>query len=294
MNLMGMPFQTQRASEAKDTERGTPMPQCCSSSKPSLWDGLRAKPCDDSSLPVRTKRCGRGGPRSVSRAQRNSHLALTLLLLALGALWVSAPVLAQSQPFQQEQPTQQGEPPPQMQQAQPQMPGELPHPEVPLPHVLAEPTPLWIILVSVAVLLGLLVLLGYFLLRKTTQILASSTRRPLKDAMRAMKEVQNHADIMPPPEIGQRVSAILRRYFMDRYGLPAPFRTSQELFPSVELVAAPRRTRHIQERFAPLAAIYDTLEFGPTGGSREAAVALVSAVVSKLEEERLHEDTLAI
>ena len=230
---------------------------------------------------------------------------VTAISILIASAVIPVPGLAQSPQFQprrqlQQQPKQPFSPAnpqsaiPDPQSQQPMQPGELPHPEVPSPVVIVEPTPLWMILLSAAVLITLVSLLGYFLLRKTVQVIVGSTRRPLKDALRSMKEVQTHADIILPAEIGQRVSAILRRYFMDRYGLPAPFRTSQELFPAAELVAAPRRTRHVQERFGPLASIYDTLAFGPSGGSREAAAALVETALTKLEEERLNEDPAAL
>ena len=78
----------------------------------------------------------------------------------------------------------------------------------------------------ICLLLGLLVAGILWLLfgRKAAGI--APTKRPVKEALRALKDLRNKADVMRPSEVGHQVSEILRRFYEARYGLPAPYRTA--------------------------------------------------------------------
>jgi len=189
-------------------------------------------------------------------------------------LWVLGfPLLAQM-------PMQQGGPPP------------LPHPDI-LPPVPVELSwPLWLVLVACAAVLGvLLLILWLFLGKKAPQGLP--VKRPLKEALYAMKALRAKADVLPPSQIGHEVSEVLRRYYLERYGIPAPFKTSEELFPAGSLETEPLRRRAWRERFESLAALYDSLSYAPLPATKAEALALVETALVKLEEERLHENPLA-
>jgi hypothetical protein len=110
-----------------------------------------------------------------------------------------------------------------------------------------------------------------------------------------MKDLRNKADVLPPSDIGHAVSEILRVYYLDRYGIPAPFKTTEELFPHATRNDESLRRRNWRDRFESLAAIYDALSYMPGPLSKTDAIALVESAISKLEEERmLHEDSLAV
>jgi len=195
------------------------------------------------------------------------------LVKAFLALVLSAPAFAQQVPDGMQPP---GPPP-------------LPHPEIPPPLPLPEHVSVWLV-VGVLVLLGLLVT-GIILLlfgRKAAGPVPS--RRPIKEALRALKDLRNKADVLPPSEVGHGVSEILRRFYEARYGIPAPFRTSQELFPKVDLNQEPLRRRLWRERYEPLAAIYDALSYAPVPATSADATRLIDDAIHKLEEERLNED----
>lgn len=168
-------------------------------------------------------------------------------------------------------------------------PEPLPHPEIPPPHAIDPGVPLWVWIVTGAVLVALIALLLGILLRKPAAT-KGSTERPLKKATRALKDLRNRADVIAPAEVGHEVSVILRRYYLERHGIPAPCQTSEELFPPVDRNDEPIRRRKWRERFEPLAAFYDALAYAPLPATKHDALKLVDDALAKLEEERLHED----
>ncbi|MDB6120870.1 MAG: hypothetical protein JWO08_4651, partial [Verrucomicrobiaceae bacterium] len=119
------------------------------------------------------------------------------------------------------------------------------------------------------------------------------SRRPIKDALRALKDLRGKADVLSPSETGHQVSEIMRRFYEARYGIPAPFRTSQELFPRVDISQEPMRRRAWRERYEPLAAVYDALSYAPVPATMSDAILLIDNAMQKLEEERLNENALA-
>ena len=208
---------------------------------------------------------GRGG-RSLNPV---IHGWICLLLLA-------APVFAQQMPDG----------------GMPQGPPPLPHPEIVQPLVVPEPVSVWL-MVGMLLLLALAVSGLVFLLFGRKPGASSAIKRPVKDAMRALKDLRSRADAIGPAEVGHQVSEILRRFHEVRYGIPATCRTSQELFPKVDMSGEPLRRRAWRERYEPLAAVYDALSYAPVPATTVEAVKLIDASLEKLGEERLNEDALA-
>ncbi len=172
------------------------------------------------------------------------------------------------------------------------MPEPLPHPDIPPPHAIDPGLPLWVWLLATAALLGLVTLVLGLLLRKPAKA-AAPPERPIRTAMRSLKDLRNRADALTPADIGHQVSAILRRYHLERHGIPAPWRTTEELFPQEAAATEATRRKKWRDRFEPLAAFYDALAYAPLPATKGDALALVDQALTKLEEERLHEDALA-
>ena len=176
---------------------------------------------------------------------------------------------------------------------QPQGPPPLPHPAIPVP---AQPP----VHLSALLILGGIVLVGLIvtglilLLYGGKKRLSNAPKRPIRDAIRALKDLRNRADVLPPSEVGHQVSEIMRRFYEVRYGIPAPFRTSQELFPAIDPKQEPLRRRMWRERYEPLAAIYDELSYAPVPATSVEALRLIDEAVAKLEDERLNEDPRAV
>lgn len=213
---------------------------------------------------VQTAACHRFGLRT-------EHSALSPVI---GSLLLTPGVLLAQLPMQQ------GGPPP------------LPYPDI-LPPVPVELSwPLWLVLLACAAALGVVLLfLWLFMGKKAPQGLP--VKRPLKEALHAMKALRAKAELLPPSQIGHEVSEVLRRYYLERYGIPAPFKTTEELFPAGSAEQEPPRRRMWRERFESLAALYDSLSYAPMPATKDEALALVETAIMKLEEERLHENPLA-
>lgn len=174
-----------------------------------------------------------------------------------------------------------------------QMPGQepppLPHPEIPPPVDVMTPWPWWLLVAAGVLLLGLVALVLFLIFGHKPRA-AVVARRPLQDAIRRMKDLRGKADVLSPSEVGHGVSEILRRYYMERYSIPAPFKTTQELFPQQADVDKNFRRRAWRERFETLATLYDSLAYAPLPATGDEAVALVDTALNKLEEERLLPD----
>ncbi len=165
--------------------------------------------------------------------------------------------------------------------AMPRQPGEpqpLPHPEIPEPGQLPAGVPLWLLIGSGIVILLFVALILWLMFRpKAPPKLAP--RDALKSAIRGLKSLRSRAGELPPPEIGHQVSEILRRYFQDRYAVPAPCRTSPELFSG----PIPEKLR---DKFGPLAARYDEMAFAPLPATTAEASSLIESALTRLEDER--------
>lgn len=173
-----------------------------------------------------------------------------------------------------------------------QGPPPLPHPDI-LPPVPVELSwPLWLVLLIGAAAFGVLWLVVWlWTAKKPAQ--GVPLKRPLKEALKSLKMLRDKASSMAPSEVGHTVSEVLRRYYLERYGIPAPFKTTEELFPACSAEQEPPRRRMWRERFESLAALYDSLSYAPMPATKEEALALVETAIMKLEEERLHENPLA-
>lgn len=161
----------------------------------------------------------------------------------------------------------------------PPPPQPLPHPDLPEVFLPPVPEPTWIYAVALLALVGLLALVLWLLLRPR-QAGLPEPKRPWKKAMRALKELSSKARGLPPGEVSTQVSEILRRYFLDRYQVPAPFRTTQELFDTPNAQSVPRL-----QKYASLATLWDELSFAPAPVSEDETMELLAKAITALEED---------
>ena len=157
----------------------------------------------------------------------------------------------------------------------------LPHPDLPQVFLPPAPVPVWVYLLAALLLVSLLTLVLWLLLRPR-QPSPPAPKKPWSIAMNALKNLLPQAASQPPGQTSAEVSEILRRYFFDRYNIPAPFRTTREIFESTETPPASPRLM----KYASLAALWDELSFAPVPSSSQAAQALVEKAIGYLEEDR--------
>lgn len=165
-----------------------------------------------------------------------------------------------------------------------QGPPPLPFPDVAPPPMVEATLPLhWLVLGALLLLLAL-----WFLIRPLFNRVAQAVipaRRPLQAALRALRELKSKAGSLTPSEIGHGVSETLRTYYLHRYGVPAPFRTTEELFPAIHELNESSRRRQWRDKFEPLAAYYDALAYAPDSVTRISGLELIDQAIAKLEEE---------
>jgi hypothetical protein len=173
----------------------------------------------------------------------------------------------------------------------------LPHPELPeLPPVPAE-VALWVWIVTAVLCLGMLGLILWFLLRPR-RFRAVTLSNPRQETLRALRQLQGIAATLEPSEVGHRVSTLLRQYLLTRYHIPAPFRTTPELFSRSTPALTPQTTNLLELRtglastpsapvahFAPLAELWDRLSFAPVPATSAEALALVDSALKRIEED---------
>ena len=167
-------------------------------------------------------------------------------------------------------------------QAAPQPPPQpLPHPELPEVFLPPAPLPLWIFIVGVLILVSAFSLVIWLLMRpgKATP---PPLKKPWQTAMNALKNLATTARSQAPGQTSAQVSEILRRYFMDRYKIPAPFRTSREIFEGDSIPANALRLH----KYAALADLWDQLSFAPEPASTEESLELIAKAITHLEEDR--------
>lgn len=157
----------------------------------------------------------------------------------------------------------------------------LPHPELPEVFVPPLPTPVWIFVVALVVLMAVLALVLWLLLRPRPPGMPEP-KRPWQTAMRALQTVSGKVRQQPPGQTSKEVSEILRWYFQDRYRIPAPFRTTHEIFQAGGIPS----TSHRLHKYEPLAALWDELSFAPVPASTDEAAELVAKAIAHLEEDR--------
>ncbi len=206
---------------------------------------------------------------------------MTARLLTLAALAVCA---LTGRAFAQQAP---GAPPPQ----------PLPHPELPPVPQPPEGLALWVWIVSSVLVLTMLALIFWQLLR-ARPLRPVLPANPRLETLRALRQLRTDAATQDPAETGHRVSVILRQYLQDRYRIPAPSRTTPELFgasaatpPPISstglLDLRPARTakRAAPAVFAPLAELWDRLAFAPLPATKNEALALVESAIKRIEED---------
>jgi hypothetical protein len=166
--------------------------------------------------------------------------------------------------------------------------GPLPHPDIPPPPVVNEVSLTYLAGLILAFMLAVGLIL--WLIFKPKAATHTATERPVKQAIKALKLLRNDVGKLSVSQISAEVSQVLRRYYQDRYSIPALARTSQELFPQQQTQHEGRQRKQWRERFNSLAAIYDWLEFSGEPASQMEAMALIDNAITRLEEERLQHD----
>ncbi|MES2597340.1 MAG: hypothetical protein V4662_18470 [Verrucomicrobiota bacterium] len=167
----------------------------------------------------------------------------------------------------------------QAQQAPPLQP--LPHPKLPDPS-LVKPGPEWWIYAAGAVLVLIMLALVVFLLLRPAKTPPPALKKPWNTAINRLRDILAQCALQPPAKTAADVSETLRVYFLDRYKIPAPFRTTHELFETQSSAATSSRL----QRYAPLAELWDHLSFAPVPSDAAEASALVQKAITHLEEDR--------
>lgn len=165
----------------------------------------------------------------------------------------------------------------------------LPHPELPAPDALSLPTPWWLFAAAAILVLALGGLVVWLLLRPKKEP-PTQLRQPWSYALHALNELRARVQSLPPSETSHRVSQILRRYLLERYSVPAPARTTREIFSGtperVPGVPVLRAQGFWRERFEPVALLCDGISFMPAPRTPEESAALIDQALARLQEER--------
>jgi hypothetical protein len=183
--------------------------------------------------------------------------------LACGVCCLAMPLLAQT-PGQQEQDLV-----------------PLPHPQIAPPAVPAEPVSWWFPVAAVLAAIVLAALVLWLLLMRKSPGPAEAVS-PLKLALGRLDALKLELERHSPDEVAHRVSVVLRDYLQARYGVPAPYRTTQELYGDSAIQAR----EGLRERFGPVAEFYDRLEFAPQPATRADSANLIEDAVRALQEEK--------
>ncbi|MFO1485060.1 MAG: DUF4381 family protein [Verrucomicrobiaceae bacterium] len=172
-----------------------------------------------------------------------------------------------------------------------QFPGAppLPHPELPSPDKIDVPPPWWVPWAA-GLLLALLIGLVVWLLLRPKAVPPAPMRQPWSSALRALNDLKARIQSIPPHEMSHRVSQVLRRYLLERYAVPAPARTTHEIFDGTQErlpgVPVPRAQGMWRERFEPVARLCDDISFMPAPHTPEESVALIDQALARLQEEK--------
>lgn len=166
---------------------------------------------------------------------------------------------------------------------------QLPHPELPPPGNVELPPPWWI-LWAMGIGLALLIALVIFLLTRPKEAPSAPVRQPWSSAFRALNDLRARIQSIPPQDISHRVSQILRRYLQERYAVPAPARTTHEIFDGTPErlpgVPIPRAQGVWRERFEPVAHLCDDISFMPAPHTQEESAALIDQALARMQEEK--------
>jgi len=164
---------------------------------------------------------------------------------------------------------------------EPQRPPPLPHPDLPDIPAVPEATP-WVMLISagllIAALAGLIIWLLFSLPKLPPTPPAPEARRK---ALGRLKTLRSEAETLPPPEVSSHVSQILRTYLYDRFGLPGPTRTTQEIFE-----AGSKASTAVSPEFVSVVQWCDEISFMPKPTTVEQSLSLIDAAINRLEQDR--------
>lgn len=168
-------------------------------------------------------------------------------------------------------------------------PPPLPHPELPPPDSVTLPPPWWLPWLAVLVLV-LLVALVVWLLVRPKRAPDAPLRQPWSSAFRALSDLRARTQAVPPQEMSHRISQVLRRYLHERYAVPAPARTTHEIFDNRPErqpgKPVPRAEGVWRERFEPVAHLCDAMSFMPAPRTEEESVMLIDQALARLQEEK--------
>ena len=168
-------------------------------------------------------------------------------------------------------------------------PPPLPHPQLPPPESVEVPPPWWIPWAA-ALLLVLLIALIVWLLVRPKHLPPAPPRQPWSAAFRALNDLRTRAQAIPPQDMGHRVSQVLRRYLQERYAVPAPSRTTHEIFDGkaerLPGVPVPRAQGLWRERFEPVAHLCDDISFMPAPRTQEESTLLIDQALARMQEEK--------
>lgn len=168
-------------------------------------------------------------------------------------------------------------------------PAPLPYPQLPPPAAVNLPPPWWLPWAA-ALLLALLLGLIVWLLRRPKALPAIPLRQPWSAAFRALNDLRARLQTIPPQDMSHRVSQILRRYLQERYAVPAPARTTHEIFDGtpdrLPGVPIPRAQGFWRERFEPVAHLCDDLSFMPALRTQAESATLIEQALARMQEEK--------
>lgn len=157
----------------------------------------------------------------------------------------------------------------------------LPHPELPDPSLVLPGPDLWVYIASglmVFALTGLIV----WLLFRPVKAPPPPEHKPWSTAMNRLRDILTQVSLKTPSQTAADVSETLRQYFLERYKIPAPSRTSQELFQRQGIPATSLRL----QKYESLADLWDQLAFAAVPANHEEAANLVKQAIANLEEDR--------
>lgn len=168
-------------------------------------------------------------------------------------------------------------------------PAPMPHPELPPPDSVQLPPPWWIPWVAL-VMLCLLIFIIVWLLVRPKETPPAPLRQPWTAAFKALNELRARIQSIPPQDMSHRVSQILRRYLHERYAVPAPARTTREIFDGkmerLPGMPVPRSQGVWRERFEPVAHLCDEISFMPSPRTEEESAALLDQALARMQEEK--------
>ena len=159
----------------------------------------------------------------------------------------------------------------------------LPHPDIALPAVPEEARPVGHIIVAVFGAFVLLGLIAWLILRKSV-LHPPPVTSATNIALKRLRSLQPETEKLSPSEIASRVSVILREFQEAGFAVPAPYRTSDELFHKAE----PALQGVLKERFSPVAAFYDRLSFAPQPASKADASKLIEDAIVAVSDEKVN------